>query len=105
MASTSAGGYARLLDTGRRPPSAWLRRRTRAVHQRGTKPGLNRIQRIGRLGRDPETRTTTGKRSVAPFWLAVDRGWKTDSGQAKEATDGFSVDAWSRRGEVCQKNL
>jgi len=68
-------------------------------------PGLNRIQLIGRLGRDPETRTTTGNRSVATFSLAVDRRWKTDSGEAKEATDWFTVDAWGRRGEVCQKYL
>ena len=68
-------------------------------------PGLNRIQLIGRLGRDPETRTTTGNRSVATFSLAVDRRWKTDSGEAKEATDWFTVDAWGRRGGVCQKHL
>jgi single-strand DNA-binding protein len=66
-------------------------------------PGLNRIQLIGRLGRDPETRTTTGNRSVATFSLAVDRRWKTDSGEAKEATDWFTVDAWGRLGDVCQK--
>jgi single-strand DNA-binding protein len=68
-------------------------------------PGLNRIQLIGRLGRDPETRTTTGNRSVATFSLAVDRRWKTDSGEAKEATDWFTVEAWGRLGEVCQKYL
>ncbi len=68
-------------------------------------PGLNRIQLIGRLGRDPESRTTTGNRDVATFPLAVDRRWKTDSGEAKEATDWFTVDAWGRLGEICQKYL
>ena len=68
-------------------------------------PGLNRIQLIGRLGRDPESRTTTGNRSVATFPLAVDRRWKTDSGEPKEATDWFTVDAWGRLGEICQKYL
>jgi len=42
---------------------------------------------------------------VATFSLAVDRRWKTDSGEAKEATDWFNVDAWGRLGEVCQKYL
>ncbi|HLC34947.1 MAG TPA: single-stranded DNA-binding protein [Anaerolineales bacterium] len=68
-------------------------------------PGLNRIQLIGRLGRDPESRTTTGNRSVATFSLAVDRRWKTDGGESKEATDWFTVDAWGRLGEICQKYL
>jgi single-strand DNA-binding protein len=68
-------------------------------------PRLNRIQRIGRLGRDPESRPTTGNRSVATLPLAVDRRWKTDSGESKEATDWFTVDAWGRLGEICQKYL
>lgn len=68
-------------------------------------PGLNRIQLIGRLGRDPESRTTTGNRSVATFSLAVDRRWRTDGGESKEATDWFTVDAWGRLGEICQKYL
>jgi single-strand DNA-binding protein len=68
-------------------------------------PGLNRIQLIGRLGRDPESRTTTGNRGVATFSLAVDRRSKTDGGELKEATDWFTVDAWGRLGEICQKYL
>jgi single-strand DNA-binding protein len=58
-----------------------------------------------RLGRDLESRTTTGNRSVATFPLAFDRRWKTDSGETKEATDWFTVDAWGRLGEICQKYL
>ncbi len=68
-------------------------------------PGLNRIQLIGRLGRDPESKTTTNNRSVTSFSLAVDRRWKSGSGEAKEATDWFNIDAWGRLGEVCQKYL
>jgi len=68
-------------------------------------PGLNRIQLIGRLSRDPESRATTGNRSVATFSLAVDRRWKTDSGDWKEATDWFTVEAGGCLGEIRQKSL
>ncbi len=66
-------------------------------------PGLNRIQLIGRLGRDPESRTTTGNRRGATLSLAVDHRWKTDGGESKEASDWFTVDARGRLGEICQK--
>lgn len=68
-------------------------------------PALNRVQLIGRLGRDPETRFTPTGKKVAQFSLAVDRRWRTAEGESKEATDWFNVEAWGRLGEVCQQYL
>ena len=68
-------------------------------------PALNRVQLIGRLGKDPETRFTTTGRKVCKFSLAVNRTWKTGEGEAKEATDWFNVEAWGRLGEVSQQYL
>jgi single-strand DNA-binding protein len=68
-------------------------------------PSLNRVQLIGRLGKDPETRFTPTGKKVCTFSVAVDRRWKSAEGEAKEATDWFSVEAWGRLGEVSQQYL
>jgi single-strand DNA-binding protein len=67
-------------------------------------PALNKVQLIGYLGRDPESRTTPNGKKVAHFSLGVTRRWKS-GGESKEATDWFNVDAWGRLGEVCQQYL
>lgn len=67
--------------------------------------GLNKVQLIGRLGRDPETRYTPKGNKVCHFTLAVDRYWKTGSGERQQATDWFNVEAWGRLGEICQEYL
>jgi len=67
-------------------------------------PGLNRVQLIGNLGKDPETRYTPSGKQVCGFSVAVNRRWKSD-GETKEATDWFNVDAWGRLGEICQQYL
>ena len=68
-------------------------------------PALNRVQLIGRLGKDPESRfTPTGKR-LAHFSLAVSNRWKSGDGESKEYTEWVNVEAWGRLGEVCQEYL
>ena len=67
-------------------------------------PGLNRVQLIGRLGKDPETRFTPKGSKVCSFTVAVDRRWKSE-GDTKEATDWFNVEAWGKLGEICQDYL
>lgn len=67
--------------------------------------GLNRIQLIGRLGRDPQTRHTPSGKNVCSFSMAVSRQWRDSDGERKEATDWFNVDAWGRLGEICQEYL
>lgn len=66
-------------------------------------PALNRVQLIGYLGRDPETRYTTNGRAVCSFSVAVNRRWKSAQGEPKEATDWFNIEAWGRLGEICQQ--
>jgi single-strand DNA-binding protein len=67
-------------------------------------PALNKVQLIGYLGRDPETRTIPGGQKVTKFSLAVTRRWKSGS-EAKEATDWFNVEAWGRLGEISGEYL
>jgi single-strand DNA-binding protein len=68
-------------------------------------PALNRVQLIGNLGKDPETRYTPSGKKVCNFSLAVDRRWKTSEGEIKESTDWFNIEAWGRLGETCQEFL
>ncbi|MDX1377623.1 MAG: single-stranded DNA-binding protein [Anaerolineales bacterium] len=67
-------------------------------------PALNRVQLIGRLGRDPESKFTPTGKKVAHFSLAVSQRWKT-GGETKEYTEWVNIDAWGRLGEVCQEYL
>jgi single-strand DNA-binding protein len=68
-------------------------------------PNLNRVQIIGRLGKDPEARTTKNGSAVVTFPVAVDRLWKNRDGEARKETDWFTVDAWGKLGQICQKFL
>ncbi len=68
-------------------------------------PSLNRIQLIGRLGKDPESRTTPGNRNVVTFSVAVGNRWKDRQGEVKTMTDWFNIEAWGKLGEICEKYL
>jgi single-strand DNA-binding protein len=68
-------------------------------------PGLNRVQLIGRLGKDPESRFIPTGKKVCTFTLAVNKRWKTGGGETKEHTDWFYIEAWGRLGEICQQYL
>ena len=61
---------------------------------------INQAILMGRLTRDPETRTTTTGKSVTSFSLAVDRGFGQDSG-----TDFFDVVAWEKLGDLVAQYL
>lgn len=68
-------------------------------------PGLNRVQLMGYLGKDPETRYTPKGNKFCSFSVAVSRRWRGADGEPKEATDWFNVEAWGKLGEICQKYL
>jgi len=67
-------------------------------------PALNRVQLIGNLGKDPESKFTPMGKKVAHFSLAVSQRWKTGA-ETKEYTEWVNVEAWGRLGEVCQEYL
>ena len=67
-------------------------------------PALNRVQLIGRLGKDPESKYTPSGKRVAHFSLAVSQHWKAN-GETKEYTEWVNVETWGRLGEVCQEYL
>lgn len=67
-------------------------------------PALNKVQLIGFLGKDPESRTTPTGKKLSHFSLAVTRRWKSGA-ENKEATDWFNVEVWGRLGELSQQYL
>jgi single-strand DNA-binding protein len=68
-------------------------------------PALNRVQLIGRLGKDPENRFTPTGKKVSHFSLAVSNRWKSAEGEAKESTEWVNIEAWGRLGEICAQYL
>jgi single-strand DNA-binding protein len=68
-------------------------------------PALNRVQLIGRLGRDPESKFTPTGKKVAHFSVAVSNRWKDREGEMRESTEWVNVEAWERLGETCQQYL
>jgi len=68
-------------------------------------PALNRVQLIGRLGKDPESHFTPKGKQVTHFSLAVSSRWKSAQGETREATEWVNIEAWARLGEICQQYL
>jgi single-strand DNA-binding protein len=68
-------------------------------------PTLNRVQLIGRLGKDPESRFTPNGKKVTHFSLAIGSRWKSAQGEVKESTEWVNIEAWGRLGEVCEQYL
>lgn len=66
---------------------------------------LNRAMVIGNLTRDPETRTTTGGKSVCTFSVATNSTWKDAAGQKQERSEFHNVVAWAKLAEICQQFL
>jgi len=67
-------------------------------------PALNRIQLIGYLGRDPESRYTPSGKRVTHFSLGVTQHWRTGE-EDRESTEWINVEAWERLSETCQDYL
>jgi single-strand DNA-binding protein len=64
---------------------------------------FNKVILAGNLTRDPELRYTPKGTAVARFTLAVNRTWKSESGESKEEVSFIDVDVWGRQAEViCQ---
>jgi single-strand DNA-binding protein len=68
-------------------------------------PALNRVQLIGRLGKDPDGKFTPTGKQVTHFSVAVTNRWKTRDGETKEFTEWINIEAWGRLGEICKEYL
>ncbi len=66
---------------------------------------LNRVQLIGRLGKNPEVRYTANGSSVANFTMATNESWTGKDGQKNEKTEWHNIVAWGKLGEICGEYL
>lgn len=67
--------------------------------------GLNKVQIIGHLGKDPEMRYTPSGKPVTTFTVAVSRTWSASDGEHHNETEWFNVVAWSALAETCKQYL
>jgi single-strand DNA-binding protein len=66
---------------------------------------LNKVQLIGRLGADPETRVTQTGMQVTTFSLATNRQWAGKDGQQQEETEWHSIVTWDKLAQICSEYL
>jgi len=67
---------------------------------------INKVILVGRLGRDPEMKYTSGGTAYCRFSIATDDSW-TDkgSGEKQDRTEWHSIVVWDRLAEICNQYL
>ena len=66
---------------------------------------VNKVILIGRLGKDPEIRSTPGGQTVTKFSLATDERYTDRAGEKQERTEWHNIVAWGKLGEICGQYL
>ncbi|HYI09380.1 MAG TPA: single-stranded DNA-binding protein [Thermoanaerobaculia bacterium] len=66
---------------------------------------INKVILVGRLGKDPEIRSTPGGTSVAKFTVATDERFTDKAGEKQERTEWHNIVAWGKLGEICGQYL
>ena len=66
---------------------------------------VNKVILVGRLGRDPETRYTSGGQAVANFSVATDETYKDKSGERQKRTEWHKIVVWGKQAEIAQQYL
>jgi single-strand DNA-binding protein len=66
---------------------------------------FNKVILAGNLTRDPELRYTPKGTAVAKLGLALNRSWKTETGETREEVTFVDVDAFGRQAEVLAQYL
>jgi single-strand DNA-binding protein len=66
---------------------------------------FNKVILAGNLTRDPELRYTPKGMAIAKIGLAINRTWKSETGETKEEVTFVDVDAFGRQAEVIGQYL
>lgn len=66
---------------------------------------VNKVILVGRLGRDPETRYTSGGQAVSNFSLATDESFKNKTGERQKRTEWHKIVVWGKQAEIAQQYL
>src|SRR5436305_4335684 len=66
---------------------------------------INKVILVGRLGKDPEIRSTPGGQTVAKFSVATDERFTDKNGEKQERTEWHNIVAWGKLAEICGQYL
>ena len=66
---------------------------------------VNKVILLGNLGKDPETRYTTGGDAVTNLNIATSETWKDKSGEKQEKTEWHRVVLFGRQAEIAGEYL
>ncbi len=66
---------------------------------------FNKVILAGNLTRDPELRYTPKGTAIVRLTLAINRTWKSETGENKEEVSFIDVDAFARQAEVIAQYL
>lgn len=69
------------------------------------KGSLNKVQLIGHLGADPESRFTTSGSAVANLTLATNESWRSAEGDTKEKTEWHRVVIFGKMAETAAEYM
>jgi single-strand DNA-binding protein len=67
--------------------------------------GVNRVILLGRLGKDPESKTLESGATVCNFSIATSETFKDKSGEKKETTEWHNIVIWNKLADVATKYL
>jgi single-strand DNA-binding protein len=66
---------------------------------------VNKVILVGNLGKDPETRYTSGGQAVCHFSLATSETFKDRAGERQKRTEWHRIVVWGKSAEIAQKYL
>lgn len=66
---------------------------------------FNKVILLGNLTRDPESRTTPKGTSVCSFSLAMNRRYKTESGEDRDETTFIDCESYGKQAELISKYM
>jgi single-strand DNA-binding protein len=66
---------------------------------------INKVILVGRLGKDPEIRSTPNGTTVAKFSLATDERFTDKSGEKQDRTEWHNIVAFGKLAEICGQYL
>ena len=69
------------------------------------KGSLNKVQLIGHLGSDPESRFTTSGSAVTNFTLATNESWRSAEGDIKDKTEWHRVVLFGKMAETAAEYM
>ena len=66
---------------------------------------LNKVILIGRLGQDPELKSTSNGRNVCSFSLATSESFNNQMGERQERTEWHKIVVWDKQAETSSRYL